>query len=305
MEDNRHNKNGKFIALTFSNESINKLTNEILRLYKKQKSNKNLTKKQLIEKGYELDNQIATLAVKRFRERWRKKYKKSIRHWLVTELGHVGTEHIHMHGILWTDESGEEIERIWQYGNVWYGNKKENGQLENYVNEKTVNYIIKYVNKQDEDHEYYKPIILTSAGIGANYLERSDSDRNIYKGKDTREYYQTRNGFKLNLPIYYRNKLYSEEERELLWLNKLDKNERWVGGEKVDISIDDKEYFAILKHYRALNTRLGFGTGEINWEKRDYERQRRALKIKERIDVAEGRPTGGGLMWGSGTMEGE
>ena len=125
MEDIKEHKNGKFITLTFSDESIKKLSEEI-----------KLT-------GYELDNEIATRATRLFLERWRKKYKKSIRHWLVTELGHNGTENIHMHGIVWTNESMEEVERIWQYGWVWKG-KKINGKMENYVNNKTINYTIKY-----------------------------------------------------------------------------------------------------------------------------------------------------------------
>ena len=42
--------------------------------------------------GYELDNAIAAYAIRKFLERWRKKFKKSLRHWLVTELGHNGIE---------------------------------------------------------------------------------------------------------------------------------------------------------------------------------------------------------------------
>ena len=60
-----------------------------------------------------MENKIATLAVRRFLERWRKKYKKSVRHWLVTELGQKNTEHLHLHGIIWTDK-GEEINKIWK-----------------------------------------------------------------------------------------------------------------------------------------------------------------------------------------------
>ena len=32
------------------------------------------------------------------------------------------------------------------------------------------------------------------------------------------------------LPIYYRNLIYTEEEREKLWIEKLNKGERWIGG---------------------------------------------------------------------------
>ena len=35
-----------------------------------------------------------------------------------------------------------------------------------YTNEKTINYIMKYITKVDEDHKGFKAVILTSAGIG-------------------------------------------------------------------------------------------------------------------------------------------
>ena len=40
--------------------------------------------------------------------------------------------------------------------------------------------------------------------------------------------YRCKNGAKINLPIYYRNKIYTEEERELLWIQKLNKGEVYV-----------------------------------------------------------------------------
>ena len=92
LEEVRTAKNGHFVTLTFNTESLKEIVNAI---YEERGG-------EIIE-GYELDNAIATLAVRRFLERWRKKHKKSVRHWLVTELGHGTTEHVRIHGILWTD----------------------------------------------------------------------------------------------------------------------------------------------------------------------------------------------------------
>lgn len=139
LEDIRHNKNGIFVTLTFSNESIAEIG------------------KQTKLTGYERDNFIAKRGTRLFLEKWRKKYGKSLRHWLVTELGHNGTENIHLHGIVWTDESRETIKERWGHGFVWT-NDEEKG----FVNEATINYITKYINKQDFDHKYYKPKVLTS-----------------------------------------------------------------------------------------------------------------------------------------------
>ena len=131
-------------------------------------------------KGYDLDNEIATIAVRRFLERWRKKYKKSVKHWLVTEIGGQRYEGIHIHGIIWTDEK-EDISKIWKYGHVFIGD---------YVNESTISYIVKYVNKTDEKHKEYNSKILCSSGIGRNYINRGDSERNRYKKEGTNETYK-------------------------------------------------------------------------------------------------------------------
>ena len=179
-----HDHSGKFITFTFSNESLINLENDL--------GHNTMN-------AYDIDNAIATLSTRRFLERWRKKYKKSVKHWFVTELGGNNTERIHIHGLLWTKESTNTIDKIWSYGNTWIGD---------YVTERTINYIVKYINKVDHKHKEYKPKILTSAGIGKGYFERNDYKNNSFKDKDTKEYYKTRSGHKMALPIYYRNKIY-------------------------------------------------------------------------------------------------
>ena len=111
-EEIKHDNTGQFITLTFNNEELQRLTEET---------------------GIQESNAVATLAVRRFLERWRKKYKKSVKHWFVTELGHQGTERIHLHGIIFTKETSETIQNIWKYGNIWVGT---------FVNTKTIIYIL-------------------------------------------------------------------------------------------------------------------------------------------------------------------
>ena len=194
-EEIRHDKTGHFVTFTLSEESYNELAIGIN------------------TDGYELENQIAKKAIRRFLERWRKKYKKSIKHFFITELGHTGTERIHLHGIVWTEKTANEIRDIWKYGFIW-DSKEQNG----YVNERTINYIAKYMTKTDKKHGYYKQIVLTSAGIGKNYIERPDSKKNKFNEKKTNETYTNRQGYKSNLSIYFRNKIYNEEQREKLWI---------------------------------------------------------------------------------------
>ncbi len=254
-EEVRNDKTGKFVTLTFSDEALEELGKEIKGL-----------------DGYDKDNEIATKAMRRYLERWRKKHKKSVKHWFVTELGTTRTERIHMHGIMWTNEI-EDIEKIWKYGHVWIGD---------YVNDSTVGYIVKYINKADKVHTQYVSKVLTSSGIGKGYVSRKDAENNKFKGEKTKEVYTTKAGHKLNLPIYYRNAIYSEEEREKLWLQKLDEETRYVNGIKVDISQGEEEYYKVLEVQRQKNKRLGYGDDSINWEKRRYENERRNMKKRKK-----------------------
>lgn len=135
----------------------------------------------------------ATQAIRMFLERCRKKTGKSVRHWFITELGEKKGR-IHLHGIWWGDT---ELLQKWQYGFVYVGT---------FVSEKTIFYITKYMLKDNEYDLNFRGKILCSAGLGKGYLERIDAKRNAFKGKETNETYRLRNGQKINLPQYYRNK---------------------------------------------------------------------------------------------------
>lgn len=239
-EELKTNK-GYFVTLTFNEESL-----------------------QYFYEICDNPNENATMAVRLFCERWRKKYKKAPRHWLITELGHDYTERLHLHGIIFCDEEQiKNLEKIWSYGWVHIGT---------YCNERTINYIIKYVTKIDNDHPYFEGKILCSKGIGSKYIER-EPYLNTYKPNETKEYYKNKQGYKLALPIYYRNKLYNEETREKLWLEKLDKKEIYVTGTKYDVSTIEgiEKYINALKVAQNDNTKNGFGGDK--WKQTVYKEQ--------------------------------
>ena len=112
---------------------------------------------------------------------------------------------MHIHGIIWTNENFEEVRKKWNYGFIF---PREYEIKNNFVNEKTINYIIKYVTKFDEKHPNYKPIICCSNGIGNNYIANPS--------EKMQDKYRTNTGKWLTMPIYYRNKIYTESERERL-----------------------------------------------------------------------------------------
>lgn len=272
---------GHMVTLTFSTKSLIELNKNYIT--KKIEGTQGETIKIKIPidtiEGYDKDNAIATRAMELFRERWRKEHKTAVRRFTITELGNGKWEHLHIHGIIWTDKEKSEIQKHWQYGNVWSG---KNGR-DTYVNEFTVGYIIKYITKIDIKHKGYKPIILCSPGIGDEYTKTIKSRDNEYKEEKTRETYKTNTGHKIALPIYYRNKIYTEEQREKLWIKKLDEQVRYINGIKYDISKGEEEYNRALAYAQEENRLLGYGDNVINWEERNYEKQRRKYILKKRL----------------------
>ena len=240
-EEIRQNPRAIFVTLTISDESWEKLRKKY---------------------SYSTEEDYIKKMVRLFLERIRKETKKSIKHWLTTERGEKNTERYHLHGLVWGDERGLLTARHWQYGFVYIGD---------YVNEETCNYVTKYITKRDEKHKDFIPTILCSAGIGANYLNRADSELNRYRESKTNETYRLRNGMKLNLPTYYRNKLYTDEEREQLFLEKIKKGKVWIMGQECDIR-DETTYFAML-HDAQKRARQLHGDDPIKWDEAKYLRR--------------------------------
>lgn len=243
--------NGIFVTLTFDDEHLDKLCEEV---------------------GKKDCNEVATLAVRRFLERWRKKHKKSIEHWLITELGHQGTNRLHLHGLLFTDHPSD-IAPIWRNGFVFLGT---------WVNMQTINYIVKYVTKIDSDHKGFVGQIYTSAGMGRDYMHRAN--QNAYRPLKTKDYYVLNNGFKVTMPTYYRNKIYSEDEREALWIEKLDQERRFILGQEYDTSTEAgfHEWEQGLKWGQQYSKSLGYGDYTDVWKKRDYYAKLRKMNANRK-----------------------
>ena len=80
------------------------------------------------------------------------------------------------------------------------------------------------------------------------------------------------------MPRYYRDKIYSEEEKELLWLQKLDKGDTWVMGEKC--KIDSEEYKNLLNYYREQAKQI-HGDNIALWKEKLYWR-----RLEKRINIS-------------------
>ncbi len=190
--------------------------------------------------GLEDDNEIITKIHRLFLERIRKQMGFSIKHWTVTEKGHTNTRRIHLHGLYYTPEGMSKFTLVNLLRNNWIDGYCYNGK---YVNEKTINYVSKYMTKKDEDNPDFQGKVLCSPGLGRKFV---DEKKNRYKwnGQETKEDYYCKNGQLLALPRYYKTKLFTEEQRELLWMYREDKGEKYIRGTKYIVKTEEqqKEY---------------------------------------------------------------
>lgn len=248
-EEVRQNPKCLFVTLTIDDEHYNKLK----------------------ENEHQNENDVCTTAMRRFLERVRKDTGKSLKHWCITELGGE-TGRIHLHGLLWSTEY--LICKHWQYGFTYIGQ---------FVNERTVFYITKYMTKQNEYDKHFVGKVLCSKGIGCGYASRKDALNNRYrKDGETRETYRLRNGLKVNLPQYYRLKVYSEKERERLWIEKQERGYRYIMGEKVFVD-DEDTYNNLLSFYQRMGMEL-YGDDPTEWDaNRQRERLRKMKLYRERL----------------------
>lgn len=223
MEEIKSNpKNIIFATLTFSEESLKRLE------YDEKEPNKAPQK-----------------AISLFRKRWWKKYKAPLKHWLITELGHDNTKRIHLHGIIWTELTEEQFEKEWGYGWIYFGYE---------VNERTINYIIKYITKRDEDNPEFNGKIFTSKGIGKDYINKNSLRRHRYQDRFTEETYRTDSGIKIALPTYYKQKLWTDQEREALRIIKEEKQVKYYNKTPIKVETIEqyKEYVNAVKYWQSI-----------------------------------------------------
>lgn len=81
------------------------------------------------------------------------------------------------------------------------------------------------------------------------------------------------------MPTYFRNKLWTDEEREQLWLQKLNKQIRYVRGEKIDVSTTEgeQEYARAIEYRQKENVTLGYPKEPWNLEK--YKKSRKKFGL--------------------------
>lgn len=258
LEEELRSNFGYFITLTISPEGIKELEKQT-------------------GLNWELNpNEIASKGLRLFLERCRKDTKKSIKHWCVTELGE-GNDRIHLHGIFFGQKSAELIKKHWKYGFSFIGQ---------FCNSRSINYMTKYMLKVDIKHPTFKQIVLASPGIGAGYIDRLDY---LWQKENYRKInvatYTFRNGTKMAMPKYYKNKIFTDKEREKMWINNLDRGLLWIFGEKV--RANDWKTIDNLRRYWQKYGKNVMGDDPIAWnamkERRKEEKQRKAIAEAKKL----------------------
>lgn len=177
---------------------------------------------------------IASYAIRKFRDRWRKSNIGELHYILIPELGHQNTERLHFHGFIWQQISNPEpykdryctpfktnstITNIWRYGNVYFGNS---------VNNRAINYITKYMLKQDNDHFGFHPSPFISRYFGKSFIYQHNY--NINNPVTT---YRLDNGKLTSLPKYYMHHFYDTYDREKLQLKLINDDYQFIHGVKI------------------------------------------------------------------------
>ncbi|QCS37355.1 replication initiation protein [Tortoise microvirus 91] len=150
-----------------------------------------------------------------FFKRLRKNWPQTIRYYLAGEYGD-SFNRPHYHVILFNSDP-QRIVDAWGNGDVHIAD----------VNPKTCAYTLKYItkgrwkpmHKRDDRAPLFS---LMSKGLGKNYLTEQMQD--WHKANPAqRVYCTTSEGVKITMPRYYKDKIYSEEERALIAEHGLDR----------------------------------------------------------------------------------
>ena len=108
------------------------------------------------------------------------------------------------------------------------------------LNEKTINYITKYITKTDEQHRGYISTVFVSPGLGKRYVDR-EIKKHKFNKENTNKRYRLPNGYEKPIPEYYKKKIWSDEEREMLKLIEEEKEEIYINGIKLENPRNEKE----------------------------------------------------------------
>lgn len=140
----------------------------------------------------------------------RKQYPpRKIKYYAVGEYGDQ-TERPHYHAIVY-GALEEDLREQWKKGQVHVGA----------VTEASIGYTLKYLDKpvtipKHRNDDRVPQFSTMSKGIGKNYVENRENIQWHHQDMLNRYYLETLDGKKIAIPRYYKERLYSDEERDYL-----------------------------------------------------------------------------------------
>lgn len=189
-----------------------------------------------------------------FMKRLRKRNKNQLKYYLCGEYGGK-TNRPHYHLILFNADI-KTIQPAWDMGQVHYGQ----------VSEASVGYTLKYISKTQkiplhQNDDRLKEFSLMSKGLGKSYI-RETIIRWHKEDLLNRMYCNLKDGKKIAMPRYYRDKLYTKDEKGEL---KSFYTEKYTN-ELIDLAYNPKVN-EIMRNLKQAN--------QVKWEKmKTTEKQR-------------------------------
>lgn len=181
-------------------------------------------------------------AVRLFLDRARKRFGRSLRHWIVAEYGTLKGR-VHYHGILFNvprSFDADTLRSLWKYGFIYIG----------YANAKTANYIVKYCTKNANNGKK-PPRIISSKGIGKSYLNPLQMSMH----RSTLSPFISVGDANLPLPRYYYDKIFDESQKVQIFKdNYFSPFESYLNGKKYTSPFD---FMMARKRYYADTTQMG------------------------------------------------
>ena len=193
-----------------------------------------------------------------FLDRVRKYLGKQIRHFITGEYGET-TIRFHYHGILFDVPDGfdaDTLAKLWKYGFCYVG----------WCSKATITYILKYITKvDDKGNSLPLPRLVVSKGIGEHFVEQY---KNEPLKRDMMTYLVGKNGAKITLPRYIKNKMYDEDDLCAIRVsNFLKPFRRYVNGV---CYTDPLSYKVALNEFFNSQISLGLSPAPIKKQRKSF-----------------------------------
>lgn len=156
--------------------------------------------------------------IQTFMKRLRKLSDKKLKYYVCGEYGSI-RERPHYHMIIFNADK-EYIEKAWSYYKAGFGNVAIGSIYIGQVNEATIGYTLKYMQKagkipKHRNDDRLKEFSLMSKGLGINYVN-DNMKKWHFNDLLNRMYVPITGGKKIAMPRYYKQKIYSETQKLLI-----------------------------------------------------------------------------------------